>query len=58
MRNKEVAEMLYQIADLLDIKGEMFFKTRAYRKAAQHIEFLDEAIEDIVEDSSEEDTTE
>ena len=50
MRNKEVAEMLYQIADLLDIKGETFFKTRAYRMAAQHIEFLEEAIEDIVQE--------
>jgi len=36
------------IADLLDLKGEMFFKTRAYRIAAQTIEALEDDIEDIV----------
>jgi DNA polymerase (family 10) len=50
VNNKEVAEMLYHIADLLDIKGEMFFKTRAYRLAAQRIEFLEDAIEDLVKE--------
>ena len=45
MKNKFVADILYQIADLLDIKGEIFFKTRAYRMAAQSIEALDEDIE-------------
>lgn len=47
MKNQMVADILYQIADLLDIKGEIFFKTRAYRTAAQTIEVLDEDIEDI-----------
>ncbi|UCH71618.1 MAG: DNA polymerase/3'-5' exonuclease PolX, partial [Thermoplasmatales archaeon] len=47
MKNRLVADILYQIADLLDIKGEMFFKTRAYRIAAQTIEVLDEDIETI-----------
>ena len=47
MKNQVVADILYQIADLLDIKGEMFFKTRAYRIAAQTIEVLDEDIEVI-----------
>jgi DNA polymerase (family 10) len=45
MKNKFVADILNQIADLLDIKGEIFFKTRAYRMAAQTIEALDEDIE-------------
>jgi DNA polymerase (family X) len=48
MKNQMVAEVLYQIADLLDLKGDTFFKTRAYRIAAQTIEVLDENIEDIV----------
>jgi DNA polymerase (family 10) len=47
MKNQIVADILYQIADLLDIKGEIFFKTRAYRIAAQTIEVLDKDIEDI-----------
>jgi len=48
MKNQMVAEVLYKIADLLDIKGDIFFKTRAYRIAAQTIEVLDEDIEDVV----------
>jgi DNA polymerase (family 10) len=47
MKNQLVADILYQIADLLDLKGEIFFKTRAYRMAAQTIEVLDEDIETI-----------
>jgi DNA polymerase (family 10) len=47
MKNQMVADVLYTIADLLDVKGEMFFKTRAYRSAAQTIEALDEDIEQI-----------
>jgi len=44
MKNQFVAEILYKIADLLDLKGEIFFKSRAYRMAAQTIEALDEHI--------------
>lgn len=51
MKNKLVAEILYEIADLLDIKGEIFFKTRAYRMAAQTIEMLDEDIEKVTKES-------
>ena len=50
MKNRLVAELLYKIADLLDLKGEIFFKTRAYRLAAQTIEVLDEDIEIIVKE--------
>ena len=35
MNNKEIAENLNEIADLLDIKGEKPFRIRAYRKAAE-----------------------
>jgi len=48
MKNQFIADVLYQIADLLDLKGEVFFKTRAYRMAAQTIEVIDENIEDVV----------
>lgn len=48
MKNKLVADTLYMIADLLDLKGELFFKTRAYRMAAQTIEALDEDVEKLV----------
>lgn len=47
MKNSHVAAQLSIIADLLDIKGEGFFKVRAYRQAAQIIEDLDENIETI-----------
>jgi DNA polymerase (family 10) len=47
MKNQLVADILYQIADLLDLKGEIFFKTRAYRMAAQTIEVYDEDIENV-----------
>ena len=50
MKNQQVAELLYQIADLLDLKGENFFKTRAYRIAAQTIDVLDKDIEDVVKE--------
>ncbi len=50
MDNSKVASVLYEIADLLDIKGEIFFKTRAYRMAAQKIDTLDENIEDIIDE--------
>lgn len=48
MKNQLVADTLYTIADLLDLKGELFFKTRAYRMAAQTIEALEEDIEKLV----------
>ncbi len=44
MRNKEVAAVLYMIADLLDIKGEKF-KPNAYRRAARVMEMMEEDIE-------------
>jgi DNA polymerase (family 10) len=48
MKNQFVADVLYMIADLLDLKGENFFKIRAYRIAAQTIEALDEDVEKLV----------
>jgi len=44
MRNKEVAAVLYEIADLLDIRGEKF-KPNAYRRAARVLEGYGEDVE-------------
>lgn len=45
MKNHEVAELLRNIAQLLEIKEELVFKIRAYERAALTIENLDEDIE-------------
>ena len=47
MKNTLVAELLRNVAQLLEIKGELVFKIRAYEKAALVIENLDEDIEEI-----------
>lgn len=44
MNNLEVAQALYEIADLLELKGEDPFKIRAYRKAAEAVDLLLEEI--------------
>ncbi len=40
MTNREVADLLRLIADMLEIKGEIIYKSLAYRKAADNIEAL------------------
>ncbi|MBI2651696.1 DNA polymerase/3'-5' exonuclease PolX [Candidatus Woesearchaeota archaeon] len=47
MKNFEVAELLRNIAQLLEIQGELIFKIRAYEKAALTIENLEEDITEI-----------
>lgn len=47
MRNAEVAAMLEETADLMEIAGENPFKGRAYRKAAEAVLALKEPIEDL-----------
>ncbi|MDO8580628.1 MAG: helix-hairpin-helix domain-containing protein, partial [Candidatus Omnitrophota bacterium] len=47
MKNKEVAELLNRMGDLLQIKGEIVFKTRAYHKAAENIDALGEDIAEL-----------
>lgn len=44
IRNKEVAQLLERIANLLEVKGENPFRVRAYREAARHIESMAEDI--------------
>ena len=48
IKNREIADILYEIADLLEIKG-VRFKPRAYRRAAQTIETLPEDVKMIHE---------
>ncbi|MDQ6885314.1 MAG: helix-hairpin-helix domain-containing protein, partial [Candidatus Dormibacteraeota bacterium] len=48
MPNAEVAAMLNRIADLLEIKGESFFKVRAYREAVRQMDNLTTEVEDLI----------
>jgi DNA polymerase (family 10) len=48
MKNLEIARILYEIADMLELQ-DVAFKPRAYRMAARSIEGLEEPIEDIAE---------
>ncbi len=47
MKNKEVAQILDEIAALLEIKGENKYKIAAYQEAARRIENLPEDIEKL-----------
>jgi len=48
MKNTEVARVLQEIADLLEIKQESPFKVRAYRKAVRAIEHLPVELEQLL----------
>lgn len=48
MKNREIAKILYEIADFLEIQ-ELQYKPQAYRNAARNIESLSEDIEDVYE---------
>ncbi len=52
MRNKDVAGLFNEIADILELKGENVFRVNAYRRGAQNIEGLSRAIEDIAAEGS------
>lgn len=47
MKNEEVAWVFHELADLLEFKGEDFFKIRAYKKASKVLAGLDEPLEEI-----------
>jgi DNA polymerase (family 10) len=47
MRNQEVADLLIRMGTLLELKGELVFKIRAYQKAAENISNLGEDIEQV-----------
>ncbi|MCD6287543.1 MAG: DNA polymerase/3'-5' exonuclease PolX [Candidatus Hydrogenedentes bacterium] len=44
MTNEQIADMLREIADILDIKGENPFKIRAYRRAVDAVKGLSEEV--------------
>ncbi|RJP29229.1 MAG: DNA polymerase/3'-5' exonuclease PolX [Candidatus Omnitrophota bacterium] len=44
MDNRSIANIFFQICDILEIKGENVFKVRAYQKAARAIENLSESL--------------
>src|SRR4051794_32316541 len=46
-KNCAVADLLEEIGDLLEIKGEQHFRVNAYRKAARQIESLQEHIDQM-----------
>jgi len=48
MKNADVAQLLDEIADMLDMQGEPKFKVIAYQTAARRIENLTEDINDVV----------
>ncbi|MBI3625218.1 MAG: DNA polymerase/3'-5' exonuclease PolX, partial [Candidatus Rokubacteria bacterium] len=47
MKNFEIAKLFYEMADLLEIKGENVFRVRAYQRAAENLESLTEEVEAI-----------
>ena len=49
MKNKEIAEALYRISELLTLKNVNVFKVRAYERASEILSALPEPIEDIGE---------
>jgi DNA polymerase (family 10) len=49
LRNSEITKAFYEMADLLEIKGENPFKVRAYQRAAQNIESLAEELSEIAD---------
>ena len=48
MKNTEIAKVFRDIADLLEKKKDNWFKIRAYRRAADAIEELPLAVEQLV----------
>jgi DNA polymerase (family 10) len=52
MRNFEISYILSDIADMLEIRGENYFKVQAYRKAGRSIKNLNVEMEDFIKESS------
>src|SRR5580698_332881 len=48
MDKGQIAEILTEIGTLLELKGEVIFKTRAYTNAARTLESLNEPIEKLI----------
>ena len=52
MNNSKVASVLQDIADMLEMKGEITFKVRAYQRAARSLEGLPVGVEQLLEQGS------
>jgi len=50
MKNSEVARVFQDIADFLELKGEIPFKIRAYQKAVRSIEYLPVELEQLMKE--------
>jgi DNA polymerase (family 10) len=50
MKNSEAAKIFQDIADLLELKGELVFKIRAYQKAARAIEYYPRELEAMIDE--------
>src|ERR1035438_7075262 len=50
MENKEIARVLWETADLMEIAGEDSFRIRSYRNGATAVEGHPERVEDILKD--------
>lgn len=51
MTNQQLADLLSQFADLLDIKGESGFRVSAYRRAVEALKHLGEPVQTLVDES-------
>ena len=51
MTNNEAADMFLELADLLDLAGELPFKSSSYRKVANSLQNLKEPFQQIVKDN-------
>jgi DNA polymerase (family X) len=51
MKNEDVANLLDQFADLLDIKGESGFRVSAYRRGADTVKRLDEPVRQLLDEN-------
>ncbi|MCP1391800.1 MAG: DNA polymerase/3'-5' exonuclease PolX [Methanothrix sp.] len=47
MKNEEVARLLREMGDLLELRGESGFKVVAYRRAARSVESMKEDLEEV-----------
>src|SRR5262245_37971309 len=52
MENKEMARLLWETADLMEIAGEDSFRIRSYRNGATAVDGYPERIEDILKDET------
>jgi len=48
VKNRDIVQILNEIADLLDIQGSNQFRVRAYRSAALTVGDLNDQVEDLV----------